>query len=364
MKKALIYGEFIEKSTTGIAYVNTNLKEALEEIGYKVNILHEPRSHQYLNNKKLIKRKINIFLFSKLIINIFKNKMNNISFITISMSNLGLIKTYLIQSLIQKKSLKLYLYIHRGDLDFHYKESFFKKIMIKIILINSFKIILLSDKFSNDLSLKNLKKKTFVIANSLSRKDYLISKEIYQRKITTIKKNTKKINFIFTGNIHKTKGIHNVINSIKKFNKQNKSFKIKLDIYGMPFEEINFNDQLINYKGKLESENRLEVMSKYDFLISASISEGLPITLIECMAIGLPFITTNVGAIEDLLIDNYPYICNFDSGSILSTVKKAVCNISKDQDIIKNLIRSNNEFFQKNFKFENYLSCVKKLLDN
>jgi len=280
------------------------------------------------------------------------------------LSNLGLIKTYFIQYLLQKKSLKLYLYIHRGDLDSNYKESLFKKIMINIILNNSFKIILLSDKFSKDISLKNMKKKTFIIANSLSRKDYIISRELYNRKQTYIKNNIKIINFIFTGNVHKSKGIHNVIKSIEKFNQQNKSQKIKLDIYGMSFEDINCADPLIIYKGKLENKNRLEVMSKYDFLISASISEGLPITLIECMAIGLPFITTNVGAIEDLLIDNYPYICNFDSGSILSTVKKAVCNISKDQDIIKNLIRSNNEFFQKNFKFENYLSCVKKLLDN
>ena len=339
MKKALIYGEFIEKSTTGIAYVNTNLKEALEGIGYKVKILHDPRSHQYSTNKKNIKRKVNVFLFLKLIINILKNKMNNISFITISMSNLGLIKTYLIQSLLQKKSLKLYLYIHRGDLDFHYKESILKKIMIKMILNNSFKIILLSDKFSNDISLKNMKKKTFIIANSLSRKDYIISRELYNRKQTYIKNNIKIINFIFTGNIQKSKGIHNVIKAIEKFNQQNKSHKIKLDIYGMSFEEINCADPLIISKGKLENKNRLEVMSTYDFLISASISEGLPITLIECMAIGLPFITTKVGAIEDLLIENYPYICNFNIGSILSTIKKAVFNISKDKDIVRNIIR-------------------------
>ena len=100
------------------------------------------------------------------------------------MSNLGLIKTYFSQYLLQKKSLKLYLYIHRGDLDSNYKESLFKKIMINIILNNSFKIILLSEKFSNDISLKNIKKKTFVIPNSLSRKDYIISRELYNRKLT------------------------------------------------------------------------------------------------------------------------------------------------------------------------------------
>ena len=50
-------------------------------------------------------------------------------------------------------------------------------------------------------------------------------------------------------------------------------------------------------------------MSSYDCLILPSFNEGLPLVLIECLSIGIPFITTKVGAIEDLLIKNYPYVC-------------------------------------------------------
>ena len=131
----------------------------------------------------------------------------------------------------------------------------------------------------------------------------------------------------------------------------------------MKFEEIKYYDEFINYKGKLKNDIRLKVMSKYDFFISASISEGLPITLIECMAIGLPFITTKVGAVEDLLIDNYPYVSNCDSESIMLTMNKAVRDLIENKIFTNNLISSNNNLFQIKFKYENYFNFIKKLLD-
>ena len=363
MKTAIIYGEFIGKSTTGIAYVNTILKEVLEELGYEIKKYYEPRGNEYSSNERTIKRKPNIVLFAKLILNIIRNKRYSISFITISMSNLGLIKTFIIQFLIINKSSNLYLYIHRGDLDYHYNKSYFKKLMINIILNKSFKIILLSNKFINNLSLINYKNKILVIPNSLSKKDCDISSQIYKEKLNSSNYDTKKINFIFSGNIQKEKGIHNIITSIKKYNKISGNYKIKLDIYGMKFEEIEYSDQYINYKGKLKNDIRLKVMSKYDFFISASISEGLPITLIECMAIGLPFITTKVGAVEDLLIDNYPYVSKCDSESIMLTINKAVRDLIENRIFTNNLISSNNKLFQIKFKYENYFNCIKKLLD-
>lgn len=364
MKSALIYGEFIGKSTTGIAYVNTNLKKVLEELGYKIKIFHEPRSNEYSSNKKNFKRKINIVLFSKLIFNLLITKKNNISFITISMTNLGLIKTYIIQSLLKKKTNNVYLYIHRGDLDYHYKESILKKTMINMILNKSYKIIILSNKFINHISLRNHKKKIFIIANSLNKKDYKISAKLYKIKPNKSYKHTNKINFIFAGNIHKSKGIHNIISSIKMFNKKNNLYQINLDIYGIWFEDINCDEKFINYKGKLENNNRLEVMSNYDFLISASISEGLPITLIECMAIGIPFITTKVGAIDDLLINNYPYLCNSDPKSILLVIEKSVKDLIDNKFALKKIIRSNNDLFKRKFKYEKFFSSVKQLLDD
>ena len=52
-------------------------------------------------------------------------------------------------------------------------------------------------------------------------------------------------------------------------------------------------------------------MKEYDFLLLPVKVKVCQLILIECLSIGLPFITTNVGAIKDILIKDYPYICSF-----------------------------------------------------
>ena len=147
MKKTLLYGEFIPKSTTGIAYVNSMLEKSLENLGYKVTKIIEPRTNDYSNNQGIIKKNYNLDQFLKLILYLYKQNSNDIAFITLSMGNLGLFKTFIIQNILKLKSKKLYLYIHRGDLNYQFEKSLFKKTMISIIIKRSYKVIFLSKIF-------------------------------------------------------------------------------------------------------------------------------------------------------------------------------------------------------------------------
>ncbi len=159
------------------------------------------------------------------------------------------------------------------------------------------------------------------------------------------------------------KGIFKVISAIKIINKNNiNKCKIKLDIYGLKFENIKFKDEFIQYKGRLENNERLKTMSKYDCLILPSLTEGLPMTLIESMSIGLPFITTKVGAIEDLLIQNYPYICNFNIGSIKNKINSFINDFTNNKTLVNELISKNNELFLKKFKYSIFENNIKKFI--
>ena len=107
------------------------------------------------------------------------------------------------------------------------------------------------------------------------------------------------------------------------------------------------NNKFINYKGRLTKDNRLKIMSKYDFLITASVTEGLPMTIIECLALGVPFITTKVGAITDLLVKNYPYICAHDTKSIIKNLNKIIFDFSNKKEYLNKLIIKSNELYNK-----------------
>ena len=364
MKRAFIFGEFIPKSTTGIAYVNTNLESVLKELNFFVETLDDPRSNDYFKYKNFVKKNLNIIKFFKLILFLVFAKKYNISFLTISMGNLGLLKSLLIIILLKFKTKDLYLYVHRGDLDLNFKNSLYKRYLIKLNLNYSTKIILLSKLFSLDESLKIFQKKIIIIPNSLSKEDSFTSDDFFKKryKIFENKYQQEIIRFIYSGNLQSAKGIHEIIKAIKLINKKKFNIKVQLDIYGMKFEEIDLKACNIFYKGKLKHSDRLTIMSKYDFLISASKTEGLPITLIECMAIGLPFITTNVGAINDLLINNYPYIINSQNLNIIEVICSALYDHTKNKTKVKSLILANRKLFIKKFQYSHFLNNMKQNL--
>ena len=119
----------------------------------------------------------------------------------------------------------------------------------------------------------------------------------------------------------------------------------------MKLEKINLEFDYVNYKGKLDTNTRLEHMSKYDCLLFASQNEGLPMILIESLSIGLPFITTKVGAIEDLLIKNYPYICKPTIKSIKNNINQFCFDITKNKNLLKKIAIENHKLFSDNFKY-------------
>lgn len=364
MKRAFIFGEFITKSTTGIAYVNTNLESVLKELNFFVETLDDPRSNDYFKYQGFIKKHSNFIEIFKVILYIVFTKKYHIAFLTISLGNLGLLKSLLIISLLKFKTKDLYLYIHRGDLDLNFKNSLYKRFLIKIHLLYATKVILLSKLFTLDESLKNFQKKIIIIPNSLSKEDTSISDEFfkYRYKILENKNQQKIIKFIYSGNLQSAKGIHEIIKSIKLINEKKLNIKIQLDIYGMKFEEIDLKAKNIFYKGKLKHSDRLTIMSKYDFLITASKTEGLPITIIECMAIGLPFITTKVGAINDLLINKYPYITESDKLSIVKVIFAALIDHTKNKTKLKSLIKANKDLFNRKFQYSKFQNNIKNNL--
>tara|TARA_B100000886_G_scaffold264211_1_gene188714 strand:+ start:3993 stop:5093 length:1101 start_codon:yes stop_codon:yes gene_type:complete len=365
MKRIIIYGEFLDESTTGIAYINNLLKEVFYSMDFKVSLLREPRSKDYNRLDEIIKRRLYIKDFIKLMFNIIKSNKQDLSFITLSQSNVGLLKTITIAFLLKLKSQRLIIYIHRGDLYLNYIDSIFRRSLIDLIFIFSDKIIFLSDKFSREFFQNKSNKKFLTIPNALNKKDTEKSKIIFKKRINNFYLTKKpQYKFVYFGNIQSQKGIHQIIDAIKRINEDFSKNIIKIDIYGMRFETFLEIKNQIEYKGLISYQNRLEVLSKYDFLISASKNEGMPMVLLECLAIGLPFITTNVGAISDLLASNYPYICSSDCKSIYKILKKVINDLNFKSYKVRNSIFSNNEIFIKKFQYQSYLKIINNLILN
>ncbi len=361
MKNIIIYGEFLEVSTTGIAYMNSMLEQALLEHGFKINKLYEPRTNDYLKEDFVNKRNLNLKSYLILFKKYLRCKKSQLSFITISDSYLGLIKTFLIMLLLKIKSNKIFIFSHRSDLLEKYNSSFLKKIFINIIFIFSTKIIFLSQGIKQKMQFNIFHKEKFkVLNNALAKKDMKISKKLFLVD-NSIKKNDGIFKVIFSSNVQRSKGIYECIEAINILNQESND-RFKFDIYGMLFEKINFDHyEFINYKGKLNYFERLEKMSEYDLLVLPSLTEGFPMIMLECMAIGLPFITTNVGAIGEVLGNDYPYFCKNNLDSIKKNIQKVISDYRNNS--IKEILKKNRDLIIQKYSYQNYFTNLIKIIN-
>lgn len=148
----------------------------------------------------------------------------------------------------------------------------------------------------------------------------VISIPCFSRAIAIEKKaiNPKKIKMAYIGRLIKEKGIE----AICKLSKLEELKHIEFVIWGegslypnayfASFPNVKYKG---SYKNKQELTNALNNIDA--FILYSSHPEGLPISLLEIMSAGLPWIATKTGGISELSIDNnlnylLPQNTNFD----------------------------------------------------
>ena len=124
----------------------------------------------------------------------------------------------------------------------------------------------------------------------------------------------ERFSLVHTSNCinHDEKGHSTVIKVIKIL--RDKGYDVKVNFIGdgsmrLAFEKM-ANDigigQYVHFTGVLSSSDEvLRILRENDIFIFPSISEGLPRSVIEAMAVGLPCVASNVGGIPELVSEEY-----------------------------------------------------------
>lgn len=136
--------------------------------------------------------------------------------------------------------------------------------------------------------------------------------------------------------VTKVKGIDDVICVVNKINQKYGKTIYQLDIYGPVDKEFlsEFNGLLkdgsgsIQYKGVADYENTPDILSRYDYLIFPSryTGEGIPGTIIDAYASGIPVIFAKWQHWRDIMVDGKTGIgyefCSTDG--LLDVMKKVL----------------------------------------
>lgn len=345
--------------TTGIANAVRITKEILET-QYNVLLIDTAANVNEENIRSLTFKRLIGFL--KIFYIFFTQiKSSKIIYITISMSLIGFFRDMIFIIFSKLFLKKVFLHLHGGGYKeyFFLKRNFLIKRLIIFILNRCDKLFILSENIKNDFNFIDDKKKIKIIENTLKP-----NKDV-------IKKNFDYLKIIYLSNFIKSKGYELVLKTCKLLSERKINFKCEM--YG---KFINLNDQK-NYassdqlklefleflnvnklKDKIVFSENLDPQEKYIKLRNANVlvlpssypGEGLPISLLEALINKLPIISTNQGAITDIVKHNYNgFIINsFNEVEIVNYLIKLI----NDKKIFKIMSENSIKIYEEKFSYE------------
>lgn len=348
MKKMLIVAPFESQGRYkgGIMYVANKIfsqQEYFKQKKIEIKKFNTCRIDRPVNNAGIISfSNINNFVKIKKDL-LFNLKNESYDFIYYHSSvRLALLKDLLIiRKLSKYNHVKIMLHIHFAE---------FNKIMFSVKILNNIIISIMNNKLEKVIFLSEKTAQEFV-KNGLDNQKVEIIYNFHDIHITPQQINNKIANqldkneLIFLGSIDQRKGIIDLLEALTNINKE-----FILHICGVVNDESirkDFNDLIMKLKNKVivhgyvSGEQKKNLLLKSNTLILPSYGEGLPISIIEGLATGCSIITTNVGAITEVLNAKNAYI--IEPGDI-DHLTKSILSTLEDKDNQYKIIKENYNY--------------------
>lgn len=175
--------------------------------------------------------------------------------------------------------------------------------------------------------------------------------------------NSDACNLLFLGVAGQRKGFYDLLKAMKQIEPQLPAGTM-LTVYG-PEGERSVDEAIreldlsscVQYRGWLSNDQKTEVFANTALNILPSYHEGLPMTILETMAYGIPNISTNVAAIPEAVDqENGAVVCPGD----VDGLAQAIMRIMNDGDSRKQKSQLAYEKAKTEFSIDNHIA---KLLD-
>lgn len=244
---------------------------------------------------------------------------------------------------------KVLLHEHAAEFSIFYdKVPLLIKRYITKIFDSCDAVIALSSQCRAEISEKTANRNIQVLYNPT------VVKEIYEKKNETV-------NVLFMGRLGKRKGTYDIIEAAKHLKADN----VEINLYGDG--EVNEVQKVVTeaelqgkvkVNGWISGEQKDEVFKSADIYILPSYNEGLPISILEAMAIGLPVITTPVGGIPEA-VENGVNGFLIQPGDYAALAQR-IDSLAENPDLRKQMGRQSYRIAKEKFDIE---TVIKQLQD-
>jgi len=253
------------------------------------------------------------------------------------------------------------LYIHNNGHKTIYWKGSVGRWIVRRVFDRAKACIVLGKVFERDIS-SFYKKDIYILPNCLMKT--LPEKE---------NKTDPFINVLYLSNLYESKGIFTLIRSIPKVIVTKR--RIKFLIAG-PWQEKNVKKRILNYVkrnklnanveflGAVYGNQKEELFQKSDIFVfpSHDPSEAFGLVNLEAMQVGIPVITTDIGALPEMVLDGkMGYIIPPKKPNILA---EKINLLVKDLDLRRKMGREGKKRFNEMYSFDAYSSNVQKILND
>jgi glycosyltransferase involved in cell wall biosynthesis len=202
-------------------------------------------------------------------------------------------------------------------------------------------------------------RKPVIIENGISfPAEKYVDPQVFKRPV---------LDLLYIGAVERSKGIFNTLEALKICSERNVRLHFHVVGYwpdsGEEKEAISYIEShklntLITLHGILTGDSKWELLSKCAILVHPTYWDGVPLTILEALAIGLPVVSTNVGGIPDT-------IKNGVNGTILQKnnpeeLSHALMHYNDNRQELLTISKNNRSLFTKRFDLKIFLNNMEK----
>lgn len=257
----------------------------------------------------------------------------------------------------------------------HIQPDFIRKLVYKIAEKRVRYFIANSDKIADEIELFAGKARVGR-ANSVVENNLIISRGNLINKIKPsdyeMIVSEEGFKFVNVGGISPRKNQLLILEALKKIKESGNGIKIiaihvgkpSLDEpYGRDVREFIINNDLASVfiqVGELAREDLYELYSYINAVIISSLSEGMPVVLVEALKFGKPLISTKAGGITEIIINNENgLLIEPEVNSLFEGMSKLAFDKQYYDRISANMLKT----YKENFDFDTNMKKLKSLID-
>ncbi len=229
----------------------------------------------------------------------------------------------------------------------------FKQGMIRRVLDGCTKIVVLSDSWRKNLSGITRNTDIEILVNPAIRDEREHSRGARQQ-----------CTVLFLGRLGRRKGIYVLLNALAAVKEKFPDVMLlcggdgEIDEVRAVAEDLGVKDR-VRLLGWVQGSEKNALLDSAAIYVLPSFAEGLPMSVLEAMAAGLPVISTPVGGIPEVITDGIEGILVAPGDS--NALGEAICRLLGDADLRSRMGRNGHARFERDFSIETVLARLEAI---